>query len=106
MTTTARHHFVLYLFGEPAQQSSALTNLKELCDQHLDDAYEVEVVQLHTHPAVAEEKDIFATPTLDREQPAPHIRIVGDLSDTEAVRRLLGFTAELSKPSVKDPEQP
>lgn len=83
------HRFVLYLFDESPKESTALINLKRLCDKHLSGRYKVEVVELQGNPSIAEDKDIFATPTLDLEEPKPSIRIVGDLSDVESVIELL-----------------
>ena len=55
----------------------------------------VEVIDLRIEPAMAHENDIFATPTIDRIEPLPRVRIIGDLSDTETV--ITQFGLKISK---------
>lgn len=95
--TSPKHSFVLYLFGESVEGSAALTNLKYLCDKHLGDAYGVEVVDLEKDLSVATEQDVFATPTVERRDPKPCVRVIGDLSDVATVIRHFGLDAHASR---------
>lgn len=45
----------------------------------------LEVIDVREHPDLAETERILATPTLIRHYPLPRRKIVGDLSDWEAV---------------------
>jgi circadian clock protein KaiB len=78
-------HLRLYVAGQSPKSLDALTNLRELCDEHLTGRYEIEVIDLVEEPALARSDDILAIPTLVRRLPAPLRRIIGDLSNTERV---------------------
>jgi circadian clock protein KaiB len=75
----------LYVAGESAASIVAFANLKELCETHLKDRYEIEVVDLIEHPRLARGDEIIAIPTLVRQLPHPIRKIIGDLSDTDRV---------------------
>jgi circadian clock protein KaiB len=75
----------LYVAGQSPKSLRAFTNLKDLCDEHLPGRYEIEVIDLVEHPALARADDILAIPTLVRRLPAPLRKIIGDLSNTERV---------------------
>jgi circadian clock protein KaiB len=86
----------LYVAGQSPKSLRAFANLKELCDEHLPGRYEIEVIDLIEHPALARSDDILAIPTLVRRLPAPLRKIIGDLSDTERV--LVGLRLQPSRP--------
>jgi circadian clock protein KaiB len=75
----------LYVAGQAPKSLRAFVNLKKLCEEHLAGRYEIEVIDLVEHPALAQADDILAIPTLVRRLPAPLRRIIGDLSNTERV---------------------
>ena len=78
-------HLRLYVAGESPKSLRAFANLKQLCETHLADRYEIEVVDLIEHPRLARGDEIVAIPTLVRKLPAPMRKIIGDLSDTDRV---------------------
>ena len=82
----------LYITGRTSQSQRALENLRAICDSDLAGAYEVEVIDVLEHPALAENEKILATPTLVKRLPEPVRKIIGDLSDREKV--LLGLDLE------------
>jgi circadian clock protein KaiB len=75
----------LYVAGESAASLTAFANLKLLCETHLKDRYEIEIVDLLEHPRLARGDEIVAIPTLVRQLPQPIRKIIGDLSDTDRV---------------------
>jgi circadian clock protein KaiB len=75
----------LYVAGESAASITAFANLKALCETHLEDRYEIEIVDLVEHPRLARGDEIVAIPTLVRQLPQPIRKIIGDLSDTDRV---------------------
>jgi len=79
----------LYVAGSSPKSIDAFLNLKSLCDEHLADRYEIEVIDLIDHPERARSDDILAIPTLVRRLPSPMTKIIGDLSDTTSVLRSL-----------------
>jgi len=79
----------LYVAGQTPKSLAAFSNLRRLCEQHLNGRYTIEVVDLVKNPQLAHGDQIFAVPTLVRKVPAPIKKIIGDLSNTE--RFLIGF---------------
>ncbi len=75
----------LYVAGQTARSVTALANVKRYCERHLTDGYRLEVIDLLRNPQLAESDQILAIPTLVRKTPGPVRRIVGDLSNEEAV---------------------
>jgi circadian clock protein KaiB len=75
----------LYVAGMTPKSLRAFSNLKLICEQHLDSRYEIEVIDLRENPTLAAGQEIIAVPTLIRTLPEPIVRIIGDLSDTERV---------------------
>ena len=84
-----RYKLRLYITGTTAESPRALTNLHHICESELAGLYEVEVIDVLEHPALAENEKILATPTLVKKLPRPVRKIIGDLSDRERV--LLGL---------------
>ncbi len=75
----------LYVTGTTPKSLRAIANLKQICDEHLQGRYELEVIDLYKHPQLAAEDQIVAAPTLVKELPHPLSRMIGDLSDKEKV---------------------
>ena len=82
----------LYVAGQSPKSLRALSNLKDLCEEHLTDRHTIEVVDLVEQPSLARSDDILAIPTLVRRLPAPLRKIIGDLSNTERV--LVGLSIQ------------
>ena len=82
---TAEYELRLYVAGQTPRAIAALSNLKKLCEEHLEGRYSVEVVDLLEHPQLARGDQILAIPTLVRKLPAPLKKVVGDLSNSERV---------------------
>jgi circadian clock protein KaiB len=79
------YHLRLYVAGQTPKSVVALTNLKQICDEHLAGQYEIEIVDLLINPQLASGDQILAVPTLVRRLPEPIKKIIGDLSNTERV---------------------
>jgi circadian clock protein KaiB len=75
----------LYVAGQTPKSTLALTNLKQICEEHLQGRYEIEIVDLLVNPQLARGDQILAVPTLVRRLPEPMKKIIGDLSNTERV---------------------
>ena len=85
----------LYVAGQTPKSVTAFGNLKRLCEEHIPDRYEIEVIDLLKDPQLAEGDQIVAIPTLVRKLPQPLRKIVGDLSNTE--RTLVGLQLRPAK---------
>ena len=75
----------LYIAGQTPRSVNAFTNLKKICEEHLQGRYELEIIDLVQNPALARGDQILAVPTLVRRLPEPIKRIIGDLSNRERV---------------------
>jgi len=75
----------LYVAGQTPKSLQAFSNLKKICEEHLEGRYRLEVVDLLENPQLAKGDQILAVPTLVRKLPEPLRKIIGDLSNTERV---------------------
>ncbi|MFK7889898.1 MAG: circadian clock KaiB family protein [Granulosicoccus sp.] len=75
----------LYIAGQSVRSDAAVINLKRLLQERVSVDYVLNVIDVIDEPAQAEEDSILATPTLIKSSPAPVRRIIGDLSDREAL---------------------
>jgi circadian clock protein KaiB len=93
VSRAVKFKFRLYVAGDAPNSARAAANLAALCRSQLPDRHEIEVVDVFREPRRALADGIFMTPTLVRLAPAPIRRIVGTLSQTEAVLTALGLDA-------------
>jgi circadian clock protein KaiB len=70
----------------------AIENIKHLCDEHLQGAFDLEIVDLYKNPEAASEQQIVFSPSLIRQFPLPRKTLVGNFFDSEKVIRGLGIT--------------
>ena len=75
----------LYITGRTPNGERAIANLRRICEEELQNQYEMQVIDVLEHPELAEDERIIATPTLIKELPPPIRRVIGDLSDTGRV---------------------
>ena len=75
----------LYVTGATARSTRAIANLRQFCEAHLSDRYELEVIDLYQRPELAAGEQLIAAPTLIKRLPLPLRRLVGDLSDQQRV---------------------
>jgi circadian clock protein KaiB len=75
----------LYVAWQTSKAMTAYANLKQICEEHLQGSYQIEVIDLLVNPTLAKDDQILALPTLVRKLPEPIKKIIGDLSNTERV---------------------
>ena len=85
----AKYILRLYVTGSSARSLKAVSNLKKICEEHLTDEYDLEVIDIYENPSAAREEQIIAAPTLVKQLPEPLRKFVGDLSNTQKI--LLGL---------------
>lgn len=89
---TAAYHFTLYVSGTSARSATAKQDLGRFCAEHLPSgAYAITCVDVLEALDEADAARILVTPTLIRTQPAPTLRVVGDLSGTGQLAEALGL---------------
>jgi circadian clock protein KaiB len=84
-------HYELHLFITGAAPNSvrAIANLHNICEQHLQGRYTIKVIDLYENADLASKEQIIALPMLMKKQPLPERKLIGDLSQTEKVLRIL-----------------
>jgi circadian clock protein KaiB len=75
----------LYVAGQTPKSLEAFSNLKTICETHLNRRYRIEVIDLLENPHLSRGDQILAIPTLVRKLPQPVRKIIGDLSDANRV---------------------
>lgn len=75
----------LYVAGQTPNSMTAFENLKNICREHLEGRYRIEVIDLIANPQLAKGDQIIAVPTLIRKLPTPVKKIIGNLSNTDKV---------------------
>ncbi len=83
--TAARHVLRLYVTGVTGKSVRAIQNVRRICEEHLEGAYELEVVDLYKNLPLARGDQIIAAPTLIKRLPLPLRRLIGDMSDEARV---------------------
>ena len=81
----AKYILRLYVTGSTGRSLKAVYNLRKICEEHLPDEYELEVIDIYKDPEAAREAQIIAAPTLVKRLPLPLRKFVGDLSNTQKI---------------------
>ena len=79
----------LYITGSSQRSIRAVSNIRKICEEHLDGRYDLEVVDVCQQPAQAQSEQILAAPTLIKKWPLPARRFIGDMSQSDRI--LLGL---------------
>jgi circadian clock protein KaiB len=75
----------LYVSGSTSKSALAVENIKRICEQHLKNRYDLEVIDIYQQPNLARDEQIVAVPMLVKRLPPPPRRLIGDLSDLKKV---------------------
>ena len=73
----------LYVVDSSPKSQTALANLKQFCETHLQGIYCITVIDLLKQPQLARGDQILAIPTVVRQLPKPVRTIIGNLSNIE-----------------------
>jgi circadian clock protein KaiB len=84
-----KHQFILFVSGMSVKSIHAVENLRRICEQHLAGNFEIEIIDIGRAHQKAVEHQIIAIPTLIRTHPGPSKMILGDLSETDKVLKIL-----------------
>jgi circadian clock protein KaiB len=101
-----QYELTLFVSGASAASARAVTNIREVCDEHLGGRHQLNIVDLNQEPALAGQHNILATPTLIKGRPLPLRMLVGDMSDHVKVLSALDVTdtSETRPTDVSKPE--
>ena len=81
----ATHVLRLYISGSTPKSALAVANIKRVCEQHLKNRYDLEVIDIYQQAHLARDQQIVAVPTLIKRLPHPLRRLIGDMSDLKKV---------------------
>jgi len=95
----AKYVLRLYVAGVTKRSEQAIKNLRKICEEHLHNRYDLEVIDIYQRPTLAEGEQIVAAPTLVKKLPLPLRRFIGDLSSTEKV--ILGLDLRVAKRKMR-----
>jgi circadian clock protein KaiB len=86
-----RPEYILRLFVSGILQNSvrAIRNITRICEEHLKDNYELEVIDIYQRPDLATSEQIIVVPVMIIKSPLPERRIIGDLSNVQTVLEAL-----------------
>jgi circadian clock protein KaiB len=96
-----KHNLKLFICGMSLTSEQAMSNLRQLLREHPNFDCELIIVDVLERPDIAETEGIVATPSLLRELPTPRQLIVGDLSDADSVKRMLGLADNVNEESIQ-----
>jgi circadian clock protein KaiB len=72
--------FTLYVDGASTNSIHAIEAVRRVCARNLGGRADLEIIDVHQHPALSRRADIVVAPTLIKHVPGPPRRIVGELS--------------------------
>lgn len=81
MTPADKYVLRLYVTGLTPRSTRAITAVREVCEQHLQGNYELEIIDVYQQPGRISADQIVAIPTLVKQKPAPQRLVVGDMTD-------------------------
>ncbi len=81
----------LYVSGMSPKSMEAIENIKRLCDENLQGAFTLEIIDLYKNPEAASEQQIVFSPSLIKQLPLPKKILIGTFADKEKVIKGLGI---------------
>lgn len=81
----------LYVSGMSPKSMAAIENINRICKEHLEGAFDLEIVDIYKDPQAAADHQIVFSPALIKRLPNPKKILVGSLSDEGKVIKALGI---------------
>ena len=75
----------LFVSGMTPSSLRAIKNIRDICETHLHNRCELEVIDIYQHPEMGRTEQIVAAPTLIKKLPMPLRKFIGDLSDKDKI---------------------
>ncbi len=86
------YKFILFVSGMSVKSLRAIENIRQIGIDYFKDNFDLQIIDISKNPEAASIYQIIAVPTLIKEVPNPRRIIIGDLSDTEKVLKILDIT--------------
>ena len=81
----------LYVSGMSLKSMEAIENIKRLCEEYLEGAFDLEIIDLYKNPEAAADQQIVFSPSLIKQFPLPKKLLIGNFSDANKVIKGLGI---------------
>jgi circadian clock protein KaiB len=81
----AKYVLRLYINGSTLKSTLAVKNIKQVCEEHLNGLYKLQIIDICRQANLARDEQIVAVPTLIKRLPLPLRRLIGDRSDENKV---------------------
>jgi circadian clock protein KaiB len=94
VTPAEKYVLRLYVTGLTPRSTRAITTVRDICEQHLQGRYDLEIVDVYQQPGRVSRDQIFAIPTLVKCEPAPQRFVIGDMTDRQRLLYGLGLPLE------------
>lgn len=91
----AKYVLRLYISGSTLKSSRAVENIKRVCEQHLKNRYDLEVIDVYQQAKLARDQQIVAVPMLIKRLPLPLRKLIGDMSNRKQL--LFGLDLRVRK---------
>jgi len=91
----------LYVAGMSPASTTAITNIRKICEENLKGRYELAVVDIYQQPVLARDEQILAAPTLIKKLPLPIRRFIGDMANKERILVGLDLRQKENPPEKK-----
>ncbi|MBI5834743.1 MAG: circadian clock protein KaiB [Armatimonadetes bacterium] len=73
----------LYVSGITPRSEEAIRCVTAICRERLAGRYDLEIIDIYRHPALARDGQIVAAPTLVKQLPLPLRRMIGSMANEE-----------------------
>jgi circadian clock protein KaiB len=80
-----RYELRLYVAGINPRSAEAIRSITAICEEHLRDRYELQIIDIYQQPTLAKGEQIIAAPTLIKKLPLPLRRFIGNLADEQRI---------------------
>lgn len=84
-----RFSLTLYVNGTTPNSAAAVVNVRRLCEEHLDNRYDLEILDITRFPARAKTAQLIGLPALVKHNPHPVRHFIGDMSKTNVLLKKL-----------------
>ena len=89
-----KYQLKLFVAGMNPATIRAVENVKEICENHMKDNYELEIIDIYQQRDQLKDMNIIAVPTLIRLNPYPQKRLIGDMLDKKKIISVMDLKTE------------
>lgn len=82
----------LFVSGMSQKSMTAIQNIKDICDNYLEDCFELDIIDIYKNPKAAHDNQVVFSPSLIKNFPLPKKILIGTFSDIDKVLKALGIT--------------